>query len=86
MTAEQIVRALAAADPTRNDWHSCAFCGRHPIDRTASKHDPDCSWRMAVEWIAQQEVQILKDRLLYGVSFTKSGRRVDPMEVISDED
>lgn len=81
MTAEQIVRALAAADPNvRGGWggHRCAFC--HAV-RGIEDHRPDCPWRLAVEWVAAQEAQLAQDRRLYGTSFIEGGRRVDPTTI-----
>jgi hypothetical protein len=53
-TAEQIVRALAAADPNVHSagmWHSCGLCYKSlPIE--AADHEPDCPWRLAAEWVA----------------------------------
>ncbi len=62
MTAEQIVRALAAADPTvsSGEWDWCGTCdSRWPIE--ADDHDPACPWRMAVEWVAEQD-QTIEER------------------------
>lgn len=59
MTAEQIVRALAAADPVvmRSDGYlRCGLCtvnGFSPLP--AEKHWDDCPWRLAVEWVAEQD-------------------------------
>lgn len=49
---EQIVRALAAAEPIY-DGH-CAMCHVHRLD---DEHKPDCPWRLAVEWVAAQVVE-----------------------------
>lgn len=57
MTPEQIVRALAAADPVvivpGAPWgFECGLCGA----RTGG-HTPDCPWRLAVEWVAGEEAR-----------------------------
>lgn len=49
MTAEQIVRALAAREPIHDG--SCAICQTYRLD---AEHQPDCPWRLAVEWVAVQ--------------------------------
>jgi hypothetical protein len=56
MTPEQIVRALAAADLTVQDHGltGCALCDRYLPVLTAD-HEPDCPWRLAVEWVSEQE-------------------------------
>lgn len=54
MTAEQIVRALATADPWYADddeRHYCALCGSRLDRGQADDHEPDCPWRLAVEWV-----------------------------------
>ncbi len=60
MTAEQIVRALAAAEKpyvyNSSDMPICGLCGhdvsRHDEDGGyhLDDHPPDCPWRLAVEW------------------------------------
>lgn len=58
MTAEQIVRALAALDPdyhTTGMWHGCGLC-EAALPVYVTDHKPDCPWRLAVEWVAQQDV------------------------------
>lgn len=62
MDAEQIVRALAAADPTTIDddrrWTRCGLCarqGRIANSRDPRHHDPACPWRLAVEWVAAHD-------------------------------
>lgn len=57
MDAEQIVRAVAAADPTDYDTGQCAFCNRlpggvRPHPETATDHNPACPWRLASQWVA----------------------------------
>jgi hypothetical protein len=63
---EQIVRALAAADPT--DWIDggayCGVCGGGPpIGRPMAEpmrvadHMADCPWRLSVEWVAAQIIE-----------------------------
>lgn len=53
MTAEAIVRALAAANTCtyeEEDWHSCVLClASLPV--RAADHEPECPWRLAVEWV-----------------------------------
>lgn len=65
VTAEQIVRALAATDPTTVDdvedrW-VCTMCdgatrdgGRHYLD--VEDHEPGCPWRTANEWVALMRI------------------------------
>lgn len=48
MTPEQIVRALAAADPLDDVYGVCWHC--RSVD-----HDVACPWRLAVEWVAAPE-------------------------------
>lgn len=63
MTAEQIVRALAAASPLTDYGGGlrCAMC-RASIDTSdtgavlLASHEPDCPWRLAVEWVKGQDV------------------------------
>lgn len=64
-SAEQIVRALAAADPFAVPDEGvmlCVFCpGRDALDakpvrpRTLADHASDCPWRLAVEFVAEQD-------------------------------
>lgn len=57
-TAEIIVRALAAGDPTAADEHDgtpyCTLCDTAKWNGLArpANHDPDCPWRLAVEWVS----------------------------------
>jgi hypothetical protein len=63
MTAEQIVRALAATSPIDWDGYKCALCGAMQttaalapvisLARPEGPHEPDCPWLMAVEWVAE---------------------------------
>jgi hypothetical protein len=55
MSPQDIVRALAAADPIQHSEdpdafaHWCVLCDTsNPVD--ARDHEPDCPWRLAVEW------------------------------------
>lgn len=51
VTAEQIVRALAATDPYKEKGDWCGLCGL-----VASRpHDEGCLWRLAVEWVTTQD-------------------------------
>jgi hypothetical protein len=53
--AEQIVRALAAADPIHVDLRyttACALCDAAGRFESEASHKPDCPWRLAVEWVA----------------------------------
>lgn len=60
MTSEQIVRALAAANPPlafpRGDA-TCMICGAVLIEdeEGTSEHGPACPWRMAVEWVTGED-------------------------------
>lgn len=62
-TAEQIVRALAAAVPrTHYDRGECNLC-EAMADNTVGavdQHEPDCQWRLAVEWVAAQDGQVVE--------------------------
>ncbi len=54
---ETIVRALAALDPRANLTGDldCPFCCAYigdPRDDDWITHEPDCPWRLAVEWVA----------------------------------
>ena len=52
MNADDIVRALADADPIyhEGDFHWCALCSaRLPI--RPEHHEESCVWRLAVEWV-----------------------------------
>lgn len=52
LTAEEIVRALADANPNAHSymWHYCVLCdATTPVKPT--DHQPDCLWRAAVEWV-----------------------------------
>jgi hypothetical protein len=53
MTAEQIVRALAAARPVASDG-LCGVCDGWDSELMQERHEPDCPWRLAVEWVAAQ--------------------------------
>lgn len=59
MTPEQIVRALAGADPAQRTGAWCGLCGTvliaQPGDEAKRDHEPDCPWRLAVEWVAEQK-------------------------------
>lgn len=66
MTAEQIVRALAATDPYGIPADSgsmlCVFCGGRdalgikPVrPRKPEDHESSCLWRLAVEWVTAQD-------------------------------
>jgi hypothetical protein len=54
MTAEQIVRALAADEPivwsSGGEWHACGVCDAS-LPMKAEDHEADCPWRLAVEWV-----------------------------------
>jgi hypothetical protein len=53
--ASRIVRALAAAEPNYHSgtWHVCHLCGASlPVE--AAEHEPDCPWRLAVEWVEKE--------------------------------
>ena len=54
--AERIVRALAAGSPVthQNDWHWCELCDADLPIRSGD-HEPECPWRLAVEWVAAQQ-------------------------------
>ena len=57
MDAEQIVRALAAAEPplvpiTTADCTLCDALGSNEHIREPDGHDADCPWRLAREWVA----------------------------------
>ncbi len=66
-TPEAIVRALAAADPRHHiegtAWQiTCGLCS--PVARPDSRaapttegHEPDCPWRLAVEWCAAEDTR-----------------------------
>jgi hypothetical protein len=61
MTPEQIVRALAAADPTvyeeAEERFACTVCGDYKRERgylDLEDHAADCPWRLAVEWVSAQ--------------------------------
>lgn len=54
MNAEEIVRALAHADPhwyATGMWHGCVFCDAS-LPTKPEAHEADCPWRLAVEWVA----------------------------------
>lgn len=59
MNAEEIVRALAKADPSYVNGHgdyetACVFCALiTPSRPTLADHDIDCPWRQANEWVAE---------------------------------
>ncbi len=61
MDAEQIVRALAAADPIGPDKPWCDLCRGNK-----DGHDPDCPWRLAVEWVAAEDCRALEADGLLG--------------------
>jgi hypothetical protein len=53
--AEQIVRALAAADLAQGG-DQCRLCGPAGFEpESLADHEPDCPWRLAVEWVAAQD-------------------------------
>lgn len=53
MNAEDIVRRLAANEPTyyADEGHVCGICEVFVAIRPA-EHQKDCSWRLAKEWVA----------------------------------
>ena len=53
MTAEEIVRAVAAMNPL-DDFDTCAFCCPLPkeIWDSGGRHRPDCLWLAAVAWVS----------------------------------
>lgn len=57
---ESIVRALAARTPAnnfdRNGDRVCALCRETYPDEDKDSHEPDCPWRLAVEWVAAVDV------------------------------
>ncbi len=58
MTAEQIVRELAANQPTVDSgdaWHQCGLCQKSlPVDE--EDHRADCLWRRAREWVREADL------------------------------
>lgn len=50
---ERIVRTLAAVDPVR-ECGGFLFCGvcSAGLNADGEPHEPDCPWRLAVEWVA----------------------------------
>lgn len=57
VTAEQIVRALAASDPyahAAGEWHSCGLCEK-ALATTVAEHDLGCPWRLAMEWVGDED-------------------------------
>lgn len=52
--AEEIVRALAAATPMQTHEDGCSLCSSW--ETVAALHEHDCPWRLAVEWVAREEV------------------------------
>jgi hypothetical protein len=60
-SAEQIVRALAAASqPTwqvGDDYDECTLCGAHGAGYYHDLHQPGCPWRQACEWVASPGTQ-----------------------------
>jgi len=52
MTAEEIVRAVAAMNPL-DDSEFCAFCSPIPKDiwDAEERHRSDCLWLVAVDWV-----------------------------------
>jgi hypothetical protein len=50
MTAEEIVRALAAREAPRATYSDlqCGLC-----DGYFNAHAADCPWRLALEWVAE---------------------------------
>jgi len=59
-TAEEIVRALAAAEPIEHadedDYHWCVLC-RAKLPVRLIDHAEDCVWRQAAEWVQQFDGQ-----------------------------
>lgn len=58
-TPEQIVRALAVADPVTDD-QGCQFCeadveGSVVFGREPEPHGSTCPWRLAVEWVRKAD-------------------------------
>lgn len=57
-TAEEIVCALAAAEPLSEGLHyACHFCDAGGVmGRTtaAEDHEDNCPWRQAVEWVEKR--------------------------------
>lgn len=62
MTAEQIVRALAATDPVSTDgvWIQCKLCYDDHAEGRPLEHEPECPWRLAVEWVAEQDAWLAR--------------------------
>lgn len=60
MTAEEIVRALAAADPiaAERDDLVCALCASAVWAPEGLDHASDCPWRLAVEWVAATDAVV----------------------------
>lgn len=51
MSPEEIVRALAAVKPACCDaTECCTLCDGHGW-QASEGHEPDCPWRLAVEWV-----------------------------------
>ncbi len=82
MTTEEIVRALAAADLAPGG-DSCRLCGPAGFEpESVADHEPDCPWRLAVEWVAAQEREAPQtyvaahERTVEGVSSTVLPRYV----------
>ncbi len=87
-TAEQIVRALAAADPTYVDHEGdreCALCDAWTL-RFASGHAPDCPWRLAVEWVAAQDAAEPGDGVLDGINAARATGLALPVSLIAAPD
>lgn len=56
MTAEDIVRALAAQPaPEDRDYGNCLLCNMPQYD---AGHEPTCPWRMAREWVAAERAEL----------------------------
>ncbi len=63
MTPEAIVRALADCAPVRMTEHgdrlACGLCDDEVREGATTTghdmHEPDCPWRLAVEWVAAQD-------------------------------
>ena len=54
MTADRIVRMLAAIDPITegpNYWHWCVVCNERLV-LSVDDHPETCPWRLAVEYVA----------------------------------
>ncbi len=76
MTPEKIVRALAAADPMQTYEDDCALCSSAVAP--GDPHEPDCPWRLAVEWVASHEpYECIRCGLNSDTPFTRAHRAPD---------